>query len=200
MRLNPPRFGSNRFRIIDVVVLAAAALVVVQAPLSVVDAGWVPNLDVLPRIALAGLLFGYVIERTRAPGPLGLPLGAVLGFEVITYVFASVPVVGTLSERIDWLGGRVGAWLETILGGGVSNDPLVFAVAMAALAWLLGQITAWLVFRDNAPWLAIVFNGLGLLMNLSYAPQSLVGYVSWFAFAACLLLAANQLYTSVGAS
>jgi transglutaminase-like putative cysteine protease len=41
--------------------------------------------------------------------------------------------------------------------------------------------------------LAVVFNGIALLMNLSYASTSLVGFVGWFAFAACLLLAAVQL-------
>ena len=71
------------------------------------------------------------------------------------------PMVGSLSERVDWLGDRVGAWLDAVVGGGVSNDPLVFALAMGGLAWLLGLITAWLVFRDNAPWLAIVIQRPG---------------------------------------
>src|SRR5207302_6879692 len=54
-------------------------------------------------------------------------------------------------------------------------------------------ITAWLLFRDNMAWLAVIFNGAALLMNLSYASTSLVGYVTWFAFATCLVLAAQQL-------
>ena len=45
---------------------------------------------------------------------------------------------------------------------------------MGTLAWLLGMISAWLLFRDNAPWLVIVINGLALLMNLCYAPQTLL--------------------------
>ena len=106
-------------------------LLVVQAPQSVVEAAWVPNLDPLPRFALGGLLAGY-LHRTHAfARALGLPLGALLGVEAITYVYAQVAVVGSLSERVDWLGGRVSAWLDTIVGGGVSNDPLVFALAMA---------------------------------------------------------------------
>jgi len=183
----------TRFRLLDVVVLAAAVLLVVQAPQSVVEAAWVPNLDPLPRLAIGGLIAGYLVERTRVLGIVGLPLVAVLGLEVVTYVYAQLPVVGSLSERVDWLAGRVGAWFDAIAGGGVSNDPLVFALAMASLAWLLGAVTAWLLFRDHAPWLAIVFNGLALLMNLSYAPAGLIGYVSWFAFASCVVLAAHQL-------
>ena len=41
-------------------------------------------------------------------------------------------MVGSLSERVEWLGNRVSSWLDTIVGGGVSNDPLVFALAMGA--------------------------------------------------------------------
>src|SRR5205085_7344221 len=131
--------------------------------------------------------------RTRLPGLLGLPLGALIGLEVITYTYTQVADDGSLAQRVDWLGGRVGDWVDAIGGGGVSNDPVVFALAMASLAWLLGLITAWLLFRDNAAWLAVVFNGIALLMNLSYASTSLVGYVGWFAFSACLVLAARHL-------
>ncbi|MDQ3811275.1 MAG: DUF3488 and transglutaminase-like domain-containing protein [Chloroflexota bacterium] len=193
MRAAISRLGPTRFRVVDVLVLAAATLVVLQAPLSVVEAAWVPDLDTLPRLAVAGLLVGYLVERTRLPGAVGLPLGAVLGAEIVTYVFAWPAGSGTLAERVGLLGGRVGAWLDTIASGGVSNDPLVFAVAMAALAWLLGLVTAWLLFRDQVPWLGIVFNGVALLMNLSYASPSLIGYVGVFIFAACLLLATHQL-------
>lgn len=192
--MNQLKLGPTRFRVIDILVLVAAAAVLLQAPLSVVQADWVPNLDPLPRLAFAGLIIGYLIERTRLPGVLGLPLGMLLGFEAVTYVYAQVPAAGSLAERVDWLGGRVGSWMDTIASGGVSNDPLVFAVAMGGLAWLLGLATAWLIFRDNAPWLALVFSGLALLMNLSYTQQSMVvGYISWFAFSACLLLTAQQL-------
>jgi len=184
----------TRFRVMDVAVLAAAGLLLLQAPLSVVEAGWVTNLDPLPRLALAGLLVGYLIERTRLPGSLALPLGALIGFEAVTWVYAQVAAIdGSLADKADWLAGRVGQWIDVVAGGGVSNDPLVFALAMAALAWLLGLITAWLLFRDNMAWLALIFNGTALLMNLSYASTSLVGYVSWFAFGACLVLAAQQL-------
>ena len=64
---------------------------------------------------------------------------------------------------------------------------------MAGLAWVLGLLTAWLVFRDNAPWLAIVCNGMALLMNLSYASTSLSATSAGSLSAACLLLAAQQL-------
>ena len=128
------KIGQNptRFRVMDVLVLLAAGLLLVQAPLSLVDAGWVPNLQPLPKLAIAGLVIGYLIERTQLPAPLGLPLGLLVGVESVVYVFAQAAVDGSLAERIDWLDGRISAWLDAIASGGVSNDPLVFAVAMAA--------------------------------------------------------------------
>lgn len=189
-RLN---FGRTRFRVLDIAVLAAAGLLVVQAPLSVAESAWVPNLEPLAWVALGGLVAGYIVERTRVLAPFGLVLAGLIGFEVVTWVYSRVAEGATLGERVDWLGGRVGGWFDAVASGGVSNDPLVFALAMASLAWLLGMLTAWLVFRDNAPWLAVVFNGIALLMNLSYASTNLVGYVGWFAFAACLLLAAHHM-------
>jgi transglutaminase-like putative cysteine protease len=192
-RLPRLRLQPTRFRLMDILVLAAAAAVVVQAPLSVVEAGWVPHLENLPRLAVAGLLAGYLVERTRLPGAIGLPFAILLGVEAIILEFTRAAPDGSTAERVDWLGARFGTWLETVAGGGVSNDPVVFAMAMTALAWLLGLITAWLLFRDNAPWLAVLFNGFALLMNLSYAPSGLVGYVTSFAFFSCLLLAAQQL-------
>jgi transglutaminase-like putative cysteine protease len=183
----------SRFQVMDAIVLAAAALLLLQAPMSVAEAAWVPNLGPLPRLAVAGLLAGYVLERTRVHSALGLLMGVVLGAEVITWLYAQVATEGSLNERVDWLTGRVAGWLDAVSSGGVSNDPLVFALAMAGLAWMLGLITAWLLFRDDAPWLAVVLNGIALLMNLSYAATSLVGYVGWFAFAACVVLAAKQL-------
>jgi transglutaminase-like putative cysteine protease len=179
--------------VLDVAVLAAATLLLVQAPLSVVAAAWVPNLEPLPRLAIAGLLAGYLIERARAPGVLGLPVCTLAGLETVTWVYSHVAPGASLAERVDWLSSRVGAWLDAVGGGGVSNDPLVFALAMGGLAWLLGSISAWLLFRDDAPWLAVVFNGVALLMNLSYASTNLVGYVGWFVLASCLVLAAQQL-------
>jgi transglutaminase-like putative cysteine protease len=185
--------GRTRFRVLDVAVLVTAGLLVIQAPNSVAESAWVPNLDPLARIALGGVLAGYIVERTRVLAPLGLLLGGLFGFEVVTWVYTNVAPGATMAERVDWLGGRVGNWFDAVASGGVSNDPLVFALAMAGLAWLLGLVSAWLVFRDNAPWLAIVFNGIALLMNLSYAATSLVGYVGWFAFSASLLLAAHHI-------
>jgi transglutaminase-like putative cysteine protease len=183
----------TRFRRFDVVVLLAAGLLVLPAPLSIRDAAWVPNLEPIPGLAVAGLLVGYVLERTRIPGVFGNLLAVGLGIESIAWVYASAVPGNSLGERVATLLGRLGNWLDLVVTGGVSNDPLVFALAMSALAWVIGQVTAWLLFREGAPWLGLALNGVALLMNLSYASASLVSYVTWFVIAGCFALTVHQL-------
>jgi transglutaminase-like putative cysteine protease len=188
------KFGPTRFRPFDVVVLAAGGLLVLPGPLSVRDAAWVPDLAVVPNLAVAGLLVGYLVERTRLPAALGTLLGLLLGIEAVAWVYAGAVPGGSLTERVTILLGQLGNWFDLVLTGGVSNDALVFALAMGALAWVLGLVTAWLLFRDAAPWLALALNGVALFMNLSYAPASLVStYVTWFVLAGCFTLAVQQL-------
>jgi transglutaminase-like putative cysteine protease len=183
----------TRFRRFDVVVLLAAAFLVLPAPLSVRDAAWVPDLEHLPNLALLSLLVGYLVERARLPAVVGNLLAMLLGVEAVAWIYAGTLATGSLSERVAVLLGHLGGWLDLVLTGGVSNDPLVFALAMAGLAWLVGQVTAWLLFRDGAPWLALALNGVVLFINLSYAAGTLTSYVTWFLLAGCFMLAAHQL-------
>src|SRR5262249_42975852 len=106
MRLKP----TTRFRVLDLPVLVASAARVLQAPLSVVEANWVPYLEPVPRLALLGLITGYLVERARLPGPLGLPLGVLLGFEALTAAFAPGAGAGPLAHQVDVLGSRIGSW------------------------------------------------------------------------------------------
>jgi transglutaminase-like putative cysteine protease len=168
-------------------------MLVLPGPLSVRDAAWVPSLEAVPNLALAGLLVGYLVERTRLPAALGILLGALLGVEAVVWTHAAAVSGATLADRVQMVLAHLGGWLDVVLTGGVSNDPLVFAVAMSGLAWLIGQVTAWLLFRDGAPWLALALNGIPLFMNLSYASATLISYVTWFVLAGCFVLTAHQL-------
>jgi transglutaminase-like putative cysteine protease len=183
----------TRFRRFDLVVLLAAGLLVLPAPLSIRDAAWVSGLEPVPTLAIGGLLVGYLVERTRLPAILGSLLATALGVEAVAWQYAPSVEGSTLGEQVANLLAHLGSWLDLVLTGGVSNDPLVFALAMGALAWIVGQVTAWLVFRDGAAWLALALNGVALFMNLSYAPAGLISYVTWFVFAGCFMLAVQQL-------
>ncbi len=166
---------------------------VLPAPLSVREAAWTEHLESLPWLTLLGMLVAYLLVRARASWPLAHLLGLGLGAEVIAYTFSRIPTDGTLFERVQWLSDRVATWLQVVLGGGASSDLVMFAVGMAALGWLLGYTSAWLVFRDRSPWLALALNGMALLVNLSYAPPTLAGYVGWLLFGGFVLVAASHM-------
>ncbi len=183
----------RRLRWSDLGLLAALAWVVLPAPLSVRDAGWVERLESLPWLALAGLGLGVLLARTRLPGLAAHPLALGLGVETLAAVFSSARPTGSVGERVAWLGGRVSGWLEAVLGGGASNDLLVFALGMGTLAWVLGYVSAWLVFRTHAAWLAVTANAVALLVSLSYAPAALSGYLGWLLLGGLALLAADHL-------
>lgn len=185
MRAPPSRFSHP----LDSLLFPALGLLVLWAPWSVRDASWVGHLDGLPWLALGGVTLGFLLARSHAPGLMAHLLSLVMGIEVVLLVFARVAEALPMTEGARWLILRVGIWLATILTGGASNDPLLFALSMGALAWLIGYSSAWWLFRDRAVWLPVAVNGLALLMNLSYAPPALSASVPLFLLNALLVLA-----------
>ena len=115
------RVRPTRFRPIDLAVLAAAAFLLLQGPLSVVEAGWVTNLEPLPRLALAGLLsivaFDAPLARAQgcAPSRFTTPsLGALGGGDGDIYLGKGTWQLG--------LGYRDVNSNQLIVGHGPRND------------------------------------------------------------------------------
>jgi hypothetical protein len=167
--------------------------VAVQPALSVREAAWVPHLELLPELALAGVVLGFVLARTRVLAALAHLLVLGLGIEALTVLFGAYGGQPTLREQVEWLSGRVATWLDAVQTGGASNDALLFALTMGAAAWLLGYTSAWLLVREDAAWLTVAANGLALLVNLSYAPPEMGGTaLGRFLVAASVLLALHH--------
>src|SRR5918997_1886137 len=167
----------------------ALVLLLVGAPaVSVTAADWADHLDGLGVFAAAGVLFALFLSRFVRHAALA-HLGALLfGAVLVAAYFMSTAERGTWQERLGWLWGRVQAWWEVAMSGGASSDTLLFSVTMTLLAWFLGYASGWFVFRERAPWWAIVPNAAAILLNLSYAPPELLVYLIVFLFAAMLLL------------
>lgn len=168
--------------------LAFLVVVVLAPPASLAAAGWVAELDSAPRLALVGLVVGLIAARARLSGLLVHSLGLIVGFEANLVYFARLMDAPDWQAQLNLLGGRVNAWLEAAASGGASNDTLMFALTMSALAYVLGYFSAWLVFRSHAAWLAIVPNGATVLLNLSFASPDLMPYFFVYLIASLLLL------------
>ena len=48
------------------------------------------------------------------------------------------------------------------------EDIVLFIVALALLFWALGYATAWMLFRSDSTWWAIVLNAVVILVNYTF--------------------------------
>jgi transglutaminase-like putative cysteine protease len=118
----------------------------------------------IPWLAGLGMVMGCLLGRTRAPALalhlVALPVGAWL----------AVWAVGADPEALT----RPGRHL--------------YEPAVATLAWLVGYLGAFPLFRDDDPWWALIAGGAALLVDLAQASRA-IGYVYLFLIAALLLVA-----------
>jgi transglutaminase-like putative cysteine protease len=170
-------------------------MVVVLCPaLSLASADWVDDLWIVPRLALAGLLLGFVLTKLPVRSFVAHWCAVEIGVLVVGSYFALQAPTEDWESRVVWLGGRVWAWLQVVFGGGMSNDSMLFALVMALTGWLLGYLAAWFAFKRHHVWLTLVACGGGLLVNLSYGAPDPWVYFGAFMLASLLLLIRITLY------
>jgi transglutaminase-like putative cysteine protease len=168
---------------------------------SVEGARWAAGIDMLTGIALLALLVGVAFARLGWMSPwLAHPLAAALG--VALAVQRSGPALLREVERefgasaagrlTTWpdlaseIAIRATIWLRILGAGGRGEDIVLFIVVLALLAWALGYLTGWLVFRSHQTWLAVALSGVIILINYTFTfpkPDTL-----FFVFLAAALL------------
>ena len=75
-----------------------------------------------------------------------------------------------------------------MLHGGDSTDNTVFLLFLAVLTFLLAYVSVWLVVHTRRPWLAVLANGVVLLINLNWGSDDKLIFLLLFLLAALLLL------------
>ncbi|HEY8478112.1 MAG TPA: transglutaminase domain-containing protein [Chloroflexota bacterium] len=173
-------------------VSALALLLPCVAVRTIQVAAWVPYLDTLPWLAVAGFAVGTLMAMSGLPFGLLHIGGAVLGAAVVGALYTGAAPRGDWLDRWEWLGRRVVAWLDAARSGAANSDALLFAVAMALLAWMLGFAGAATLRRYGSPWGAVLGSGVALLVNLSYSTLNLVSYLVVYVVGAAMLLAATD--------
>ena len=176
-----PRQGWDTFMLM----LVAAGI----AAYSVADAEWVEAPGLISMVlwsSLAGMLFAQV----RLPWPILIPAGLVLGVVPVALLAATLTEGGTVFARIAEAWDRLVGWYTAASSGGISTDLLPFSVGLLSLAWGLGFISSWFLFRRSNIWVGLVLGGVTLLTNLSFVTG---GEELFFAFMlASLLLVAKM--------
>ena len=164
------------------------ALLVVLPAWTVTDAAWVktPGLWI---IALLSCLVGLLLARVRAPWPLLILGGLAVGLLVVVGQASAIAEGSSPGVRIGDLFRRIDLWYQAATSGGISTDLLPFTTLVMSLAWLLGLLSAWFLFRRSNVWVGVVLSGTALLTTLSFLPASFTLRFFFFVFLAMLIVA-----------
>jgi transglutaminase-like putative cysteine protease len=171
---------------------------------SIHQAHWVEGTSILFPVAIAGIVAGMALARSRLAGWLSLLIG-VLGGLVVCFVAVGglIPppgeaigaFLGTLFGTLAWVthpsgappmvmavqqliangadfGARIGLWTQLGATGRVSNDNAIFLLFIAYVAWLMGYIGAWGLFRLHDVLIAALPTGIALTTNAAYTGQA----------------------------
>ncbi|MEA2573147.1 MAG: hypothetical protein QOH93_445 [Chloroflexia bacterium] len=168
------------------------ALLLFSVTLSIQQAQWSDGLSILTPITIIGLVTGIVMAKVRGvPRFLLDVLGLEIGIITVLVSVASVmqgPELVSIQDKVHNLLERTAAWVSVAMRQDVSDDLVVFVLSLAIVAWVLAYSSAYFVFRSRQLWWALVPNGVALLINLSYSPINLNGYIVVFMFSALLLM------------
>ena len=168
------------------------AMLLFSVTLSIQQAQWADGLAILTPITLIGLGTGIVLAKVRGvPRFLLDMVGLLVGINTILILVASImhdPKLITIQDRVQDLLARTASWINVAVRQDMSDDIVVFILSLAVVTWVLAYSSAYFVFRSRQLWWALVPNGVALLINLSYSPVNLNGYIVIFMFSALLLM------------
>lgn len=171
-------------------------LLLVSVTASVASANWVDGLWQTMYAAIGGMFFGALVARLRLNSFLAFVLALIVGAGFVSWLVSGqvgAPLDATWNEKMLLIQTHLDEWLVRVLGNDISSDNFVFLCVMCALAWLIGYVSAWSIFRHHQPWGAILPAGAALLLNVFYAPPQSGVYLVLFLLATLLLLVRTTL-------
>ena len=145
---------------------------------STVTAGWVPGIDVVVPVALAGAVLMGLLAVLPVPWPLGVAVGLLPGPVVAAY--AAWPQVHALHPGETLSAGLAGVWWSRLLNGSAAGDPSGYALAgdasfylflICLLMWVTGGWLSWCVLRWRRPLLGLVPGAAAFATNLLNWPN-----------------------------
>lgn len=167
--------------------IALTALVVYTTIGSIqsVTPPWAPGLQILTATTTLGLLLGVVALLQRLVPEIVVHIAATaIGAYYAFRQTAGAVLDGDNRSLLDHLG----VWLQQALANRPSNDNSIFLLFLGVLSFLLAYLSVWLVGHSRHPWLAVMANGVVLLINLNWASDDKQFFVVIFLLLALLLL------------
>ena len=143
----------------------------------VTDARWV-ELPGLRATLILSTLCGLGLAKIQRHWALLHPTGLVAGAVVVIWNSSQI-IGGGPVERIGSLGERLTSWYQVASGDGISTDVLPMSMGILGIAWLLGYIGSWSIYRRSNVWIGVLIVGVTILTTLSYLPLD-IKYTSRF--------------------
>ncbi|MDP8921963.1 MAG: DUF3488 and transglutaminase-like domain-containing protein [Chloroflexota bacterium] len=169
------------------------AIVVWSVVHSIEEAAWAEHLDALVPLAMLGVLVGLAAAKSGLKRWVAHAAALLLGIEAIVLLFGNRMTATSWEGKLAELVWHVHLWLYTAVTGGNSRDNVMFALFMAALAWLLAYGSSWLVFALGRGGWAVALNGALCLLHLSYSYATLNYHFFILLFAGLLLIVRLEL-------
>ena len=169
---------------LTLLVASVAVLVVVR---SAEAADWVvtPSLSLT---AIVGALVGLLVARIGIKAWQTHLIAAGLGALTVYLQATGLTEAETLFGRMSELHSRLATWGTALVDNKISTDPLPFAIILSLLAWSAGYLSSWAIFKRGNVWLAIVPSALGLVVNLTYLPDTFYIYLFIYLLVAMMLI------------
>ncbi len=163
---------------------------------SINEAGYDQDLASLIVVSFGALVAGLFIAKSHFPGFLAHLISLIYAVAWNAWLIsARLPETFTPRDKLLEMGYRIADWVrETVIGGALGTDPLMFTVVMSILAWLVAYLAVWCAFRAHSLWAALLPSSLVLTINLYYGPERIGFFLVPFALLALLFTARLTLY------
>ena len=173
-------------------------LILMCVALSIQHAEWTEGLAILQGVVLLGGGLGIVLAKSRTPNRMAHFLSGMAGLAWAAFltsrVLAGSAELSTQAAVVE-LDYRVQNWLFILINRGSSGDNMVFLLVLSLLLWVMAYFSAWAVFRWQRVWWAVIVCGAALMVNTTYAPESITGYLIVFLLFSLLLVVRANIAT-----
>ena len=164
-------------------------------PVIAIDiAGWAVDLHTLIPVTMFGVVFGWIVSRSRFGEFSALILSTVYGILAVILIAAfnqNMPFRDGISAVLS----RSYEWAVDVVSGGINTDELVLTLLVSILFWFLAYNADWHIFRLDRVWRVVLPPGLILLVNMVFfsGEESLDVYLFCFLLMALVLIVRSNL-------
>jgi transglutaminase-like putative cysteine protease len=171
-------------------------LILICVAWSLQSADWTYGLGILPAVVVVGGVAGIVLAKSRTPSRLAHLLSCLAGLTWAAFLTSRMLSRATglpMEAAVIELDEQVRAWFAVLFSGETSPGNFVFLLLLSMLLWLVAYVSAWAIFRWHRVWLGVILCGVALMLNVTYAPTNLTGYLILFILFALLLVVRTSL-------